>query len=142
MKDTTRGLYRKYDVERIADPIGKHRDCEYFVLDLDHDPCAREALAAYIKACRPKYPTLAGDLERILKRMPDGSAKCGTCGRLSRPGNRVQGYPATSGTVQLCQTCIAICTDDESEPVTGPAQLAARSLGPEGRAIFKERTGL
>lgn len=45
--DERSGLYGKYRVERIGDPNGKHADCRYFVLDPQHDPIAREALARY-----------------------------------------------------------------------------------------------
>lgn len=41
------GLYKKYDVKRMIDPLGKHADCLYFVLDPQHDPIARHALAYY-----------------------------------------------------------------------------------------------
>lgn len=38
---------RRYRVEKIGDPEGKHADCRYFVLDPQHDPIARLALAVY-----------------------------------------------------------------------------------------------
>lgn len=47
-------LYRKFHVERIDgtdQPGGKHECCEYFVLDLDHDPHAAPALRAYAASC-------------------------------------------------------------------------------------------
>jgi hypothetical protein len=55
------GLYQKYLVER-RDKSPKHELCEYFVLDLFHDPFAKPALEAYIEACKEKHPTLAEDL--------------------------------------------------------------------------------
>ena len=48
MGDTTRGLYRKFRIERVDGsdaPGGKHDGCQYFVLDLDHDPHALPALS-------------------------------------------------------------------------------------------------
>ena len=62
--DEQRGLYQKYDVRRIngTDPLSKHVDCEYFVLDLNHDPYAAFALRAYADACAERYPQLAADL--------------------------------------------------------------------------------
>lgn len=45
--NTEHGLHRKYDVRRLNDPEGKHDDCRYFVLDPQHDPIARDALALY-----------------------------------------------------------------------------------------------
>jgi hypothetical protein len=60
--DAQRGLYRKYRVERLNDPTGKHRDCTYFVIDEVHDPFANPALRAYADACEETYPQLATDL--------------------------------------------------------------------------------
>lgn len=65
MTDRNRGLYEKFMVERrdgASDPGGKHHDCEYFVLDLDHDPHAAVALDAYADSCAAQYPALAADL--------------------------------------------------------------------------------
>jgi hypothetical protein len=62
MSDKEKGLYGKYFVERKEDVKGKHRDCEFFVLDLNHDVFAPAALEAYATACHKKYPKLAGDL--------------------------------------------------------------------------------
>ena len=59
------GLFRKFAVGRVDGsdkPGGKHHGCTYFVLDVDHDPCARPALAAYAAACESTHPTLAADL--------------------------------------------------------------------------------
>lgn len=66
MSDTTRGLFQKFYVERTDGTSAagrKHDGCDYFVLDLTHDPFALPALAAYAKACRSKYPALAKDLD-------------------------------------------------------------------------------
>jgi hypothetical protein len=63
-----RGLFRKYNVERTdgsSAPGGKHHGCEYFVLDLSHDPFAPPALRAYAAACAAEYPALAADLRTI-----------------------------------------------------------------------------
>jgi hypothetical protein len=67
--DAYRGFYQKYHVTRIRDPLGKHENCEYFVLDLKHDKFAKAALKAYIKACEKKYPSLAADLRRKVKEL-------------------------------------------------------------------------
>lgn len=59
------GVYRKFDVRRTDGsdgPGGKHEGCEYFVLDVNHDPHALAALAAYAKACEVTHPQLAADL--------------------------------------------------------------------------------
>lgn len=66
MGDPTRGLYAKFHVSRndgTSGPGEKHYGCEYFVLDLTHDPFAIPALAAYAEACRAEYPLLARDLD-------------------------------------------------------------------------------
>ena len=63
MNDKTRGLYRKYKVDRLDDVDGKHNNCQYFVLDLDHDPHALPAIKAYIESCGEEYPILADDLQ-------------------------------------------------------------------------------
>ena len=65
MGDKTMGLYYKFDVIRTdeRDKIGqKHYGCEYFVLDLTHDPHALSALRAYRESCKDEYPVLAFDL--------------------------------------------------------------------------------
>ncbi len=68
MGDTTKGLYRKFHVEREdgRSAVGeRHQNCEYFILDLNHDPFAMPAIKAYAEACRSEYPLLADDLMRI-----------------------------------------------------------------------------
>jgi len=65
MGDKTRGLYGKFHIERTDGkslPGEKHDGCEYFVLDLTHDPFAITALQAYERACVREYPLLAADL--------------------------------------------------------------------------------
>ena len=67
MKDRKRGLYNKFHVERAdgrSDLGEKHHGCEYFVLDLDHDPHALPAIQAYAKSCAADYPKLAVDVLR------------------------------------------------------------------------------
>ena len=65
MGDRTRGLYGKFRVERLdgkSAPGEKHDGCDYFVLDLTHDPYAVLALATYAGQCEEEYPLLADDL--------------------------------------------------------------------------------
>lgn len=65
MRDSKRGLYGKYFVERTDGSSaegGKHHDCEYFILDLHHDKHAIAALRGYILSCRKEFPLLADDL--------------------------------------------------------------------------------
>lgn len=69
MGDKTRGLYHKFDVRRTdgqSEPGQKHHGCDYFVLDLTHDPHARTALMAYAWSCIGDYPDLASDLLKKL----------------------------------------------------------------------------
>lgn len=65
MSDKSRGLYNKFRVDRTdgsSAPGGKHHGCDYFVLDLTHDPYAVAALTAYADACEATYPQLATEL--------------------------------------------------------------------------------
>lgn len=69
MSERQRGIYRKYEVHRTDGSSkvgGKHHGCEYFVLDLNHDPFALPALSAYADACEDTYPTLARQLRRVV----------------------------------------------------------------------------
>jgi len=66
--DLQKGLYPKYQVTRIYDPEGKHKDCRYFVLDPEHDPIARFALRAYMVMAKHRgYGSLARDLAAWLR---------------------------------------------------------------------------
>lgn len=63
------GLFNKFNVERTdgkSAPGQKHEECEYFVLDIDHDPHALPALKAYADSCEADYPVLAKDLRAKL----------------------------------------------------------------------------
>lgn len=63
----TDGLYVKFRVERL-DPMAqaRHSACRHFVLDLDHDPHALPAIAAYARSCEADHPALAVDLRGFL----------------------------------------------------------------------------
>jgi hypothetical protein len=60
------GIYNKYAVyrnDREDRPGYKHEGCEYFVLDMTHDPFAVPALRAYADACEKEgYLILAKEL--------------------------------------------------------------------------------
>lgn len=67
-KDVERGVYHKFNVSRTdgrSSPGEKHHGCQYFVLDLEHDPHAVAALVAYAESCAREFPTLAADLRII-----------------------------------------------------------------------------
>jgi hypothetical protein len=70
--DRERGIYRKYDVQRVDGRADKHSGCEYFVLDLTHDKFAPAALAAYAAACAEEFPALSADLRQIVGRSDHG----------------------------------------------------------------------
>lgn len=66
-----RRLHHKFDVTRTdgkSAPGEKHAGCYYFVLDVDHDPHAVTALAAYADACTATHPALAEDLRGVIAR--------------------------------------------------------------------------
>ena len=66
MNKRNKGLYQKFQIIQRTDgqsePGKKHFGCDYFVLDLTHDPHAREAVLAYANSCASDYPMLARDL--------------------------------------------------------------------------------
>jgi hypothetical protein len=75
MSDKTEvGLYEKFRVERTDGKSAegeKHHGCDYFVLDLSHDPYAYAAIVTYARKCSDKYPALADDLlARASKMIP------------------------------------------------------------------------
>jgi len=63
--DKDLGLYRKFQITR-HDPTGKHSNCFYFVLDVDHDQFSIPALEAYAVACEKEFPKLSSDLKGII----------------------------------------------------------------------------
>lgn len=65
MNDRERGIYGKYHVERIGGTPGKHDDCFYYVLDIQHDVHATPAIKAYADSCREEFPELARDLDNL-----------------------------------------------------------------------------
>jgi hypothetical protein len=58
------GLYKKFNVTRVD---GKYPDRRYFVLDIDHDPHALDALWGYAESCKYTHPELADDLFQIVE---------------------------------------------------------------------------
>jgi hypothetical protein len=76
--DRYKPLYRKFDVRRTdgsGDPGGKHEHCTYFVLDMEHDRFAVDALEAYSKVCWQEYPALSEDLRRWVAGVRSGLHK-------------------------------------------------------------------
>lgn len=68
MGDKTKGLYNKFIVLRTdgkSEEGQKHHGCQYFVLDINHDPHAKAAILAYANSCEQEYPLLATDLRKI-----------------------------------------------------------------------------
>lgn len=69
VSDATQGIYHKFNVTRTdgsSEPGGKHENCRYFVLDLDHDPHAPAAIRAYAESCKDTHPALSADLKAML----------------------------------------------------------------------------
>lgn len=68
MGDRTRGIYHKFKVTRTdgsSEPGEKHHECDYFVLDVNHDPHAKAALLAYSLSCKMDYPLLSQDVRAM-----------------------------------------------------------------------------
>jgi hypothetical protein len=79
--DKNRGLYGKYKVTRrdgSSRKGKKHEDCEYFVLDLEHDKHAKAAIKAYAESCEKDFPLLAKDLRKMLR--PPHNCGCRSAG--------------------------------------------------------------
>ncbi len=66
--DQDRGLRLKWEVRRLEDPTGRHRACQTFVLDLQHDPYAVYAIEAYATACERLFPKLAAELREAVRK--------------------------------------------------------------------------
>ena len=74
LDDRKRGMYRKYFVRRLDDFAGKHKNCCYHVLDIDHDPHAIPALEAYADSAEADgFTELAADIRRIVKSRVDST---------------------------------------------------------------------
>jgi hypothetical protein len=74
--DKGRGLYDKYTVrrnDREDRPGYKHDGCQLFVLDLTHDPHAREAAQTYADTCFAEFPELSRDLTAAIAKAKDGA---------------------------------------------------------------------
>ena len=113
------GLFRKFEVRRVDGtdrPGGKHHGCRYFVLDVDHDPCAHAALTAYAAACETTHPALAHDL-----RAKWGAAPC------------AQGAPDSEGVVSREQW---IAQAARVYQIAGETESAARDAA---TALSKEQ---
>lgn len=66
-------IYGKFNVSRVdgRDAEGGDKaDAEYFVLDITHDPYAREALMFYAYKCVDEFPLLSADIWNKLKVNP------------------------------------------------------------------------
>ena len=73
------GLFEKFLVTRTdgaSEEGGKHFECEYFVLDITHDPFAVHALFAYADVCEEGgYHRLAEDLRTVARRQAVTNAR-------------------------------------------------------------------
>ena len=66
----TVGIYPKFKVERLTSSSRgiNHDHCQYFVLDITHDPHALAAASAYADSCEAERPNLAADLRATVTR--------------------------------------------------------------------------
>ena len=58
-------MYEKFEVRRMDGrdaPGERHHRCQYFALDLKHDPFARDAMERYADACEGTHPRLADSI--------------------------------------------------------------------------------
>lgn len=70
--DKKPAAFDKYKVARADakdSPGCRHHGCEYFVLDITHDPFAVPALKAYAEACENDEPELANNIRAKLAQM-------------------------------------------------------------------------
>lgn len=79
-KTNHKGLYKKYIAHRLDGldllPDNKHSGgCEYFVLDLSHDPAARKAAIKYAGFVIAEKPDLAHDLITLCTQLHVAAAK-------------------------------------------------------------------
>jgi hypothetical protein len=65
--DANKGITSKYTIIR-NDGSDKHKDCDYFVLDITHDKFSKPALYAYASACEKEFPLLAEELREKLEK--------------------------------------------------------------------------
>ncbi len=140
--DKDRGLYRKYVVHRTdgsSGPGGKHENCEYFVLDLAHDPHAIDALAAYANACERSHPRLYDDLTDKLARLMPNYRRCVPLRKSGEP-ERTCAAPAVIPLGNGCWFCVEHAVDfhvrGHELSRSALAALARRGVEvPEGRQL-------
>lgn len=70
MPTTANRLERRYSVQKVNDPNGKHDECRYFVLDPQHDAYAATALRAYAEAVGGELASDIGAWLRALDYCP------------------------------------------------------------------------
>lgn len=61
-----------YDVKRKGTGATQHRDCEFLVLDLNHDKAARDAAVTFYQGL---YHSGQKDLAMVVRRMLDQTAQ-------------------------------------------------------------------
>lgn len=87
------GLYQKFNVARTDNshlPGGKHFGCQYFVLDLTHDPGAVPAMRAYVLWARENdYHQLADDIEAAIGDSPKNGPDAAQVPNAPRDGGNV-----------------------------------------------------
>jgi hypothetical protein len=120
------GLFRKFIVQRVDGSDkqgGKHYGCEYFVLDVDHDPHAKAALRAYAQACAESHPQLSADLIAKHGPAPKQAQEPVNCGCCNGTGWVVR--DPDIGTDQECFCCNG-SGKAETEPAPKQAEPAEK----------------
>lgn len=106
-----RGIYGKFFVVRTDGKSAegeKHHECEYFVLDLNHDKFAIPAVKAYRDACRRELPKLGFDLGKIVDRMKEDMPP-------PVPATNDAGYGFSMYEVRMCGVRYWFAHDGQSE---------------------------
>lgn len=150
------GLYDKYRVIRTdgqSEPGKKHAGCEYFVLDLTHDPHALPALKAYADSCCVQYPALAEDLwtkwdqakktsAAAIDKQPPARATDeqgrGLCTTNGKPVDQVRAGQ-TNATGQH-DGYIVLCDDERAKGFVRPYRDAYRHVGERPKYQTRELT--
>ena len=101
---TEKGLQQKYEIKRTDgsdNPGGEHEDCFLFVLDITHDPSAREAVEFYARTVQDTRPKLSADLYKVLDEYYEGESA------------RTKMTTKTTG---VCKYCSTLFNDCEKTP--------------------------
>jgi hypothetical protein len=122
-------LYDKYEIRRKDGQHylgGKHRGCQYFVIDLTHDEFAIPAIRAYANACVEKQPGLSADLKSWLTKKAAETVKVDS--------EEIEKIKMDFGDNNTCIDCGQTIPEDdiEADPETGEGPLCPSCLESRG----------